>query len=82
MLRLEVSIKVHLGEQYLGTLATFLRSSPFRPHKAQRRRFSLTLFRIGPLNLGLFSVPDTPSHSICPLTYSHHGLLVSDTLII
>jgi hypothetical protein len=84
MLRLEASTKVHLGEQYLGTLATFLKSSPFRPHKTQRRRFSLTrtLFRIGPLNLGLFSVPDTPSHSICPLTYSHHGLLVSDTLII
>jgi len=38
-----------------------------------------TLFGSGPLNLGLFTVYDTPSHSICPLSYSHHGLLVSDT---
>ena len=68
----------------METLATYLRSSPFRLHETQWRRFSYTwtLFRIGPLNLGRFSVHHTPSHSICPLSYSHHGLLVSDTLMI
>ncbi len=29
-----------------------------------------------------FTVRHTPSHSICPLSYTHHGQLVSDTLTI
>jgi len=84
--RLEVSTKAHLGDSTWGLWQHISKVHHLALTLIRRNggNFSLTrtLFCIGPLNLGLFSVHDTPSHRICPLSYSHHGLLVSDTLII